>query len=86
MIGSQLDSSSLSSWLPTAERGFSVLEAANRYFSSQHESQGQDVVELGEQVDPYGILRKWGDEQRGLHLQDNKVEYFERRRSNQGKK
>ena len=81
VIGSQVDYTTLSAVQMEAERGHPVLEAANRYFSSQVESQGQDTAELGPHVDPYGILAKLGDAQRGLHLQDNKVEYFERQRS-----
>ena len=81
-----MDISTLSSWYPTAERSFPILEASNRYFSNQQEAQGQDVMQLGKYVDPYGILAKLGEAQGVLHLQDNQVEYFERRQLGQGKK
>ena len=83
VVGSQIDYTTLSLCRAEAERGHPTLEAGNRYFSTQSESQGQDTAELGNHVDPYGILGKLGEEQRCLHLQDNKVEYFERRQSDQ---
>ena len=60
------------------ERGFPVIEVGNRYFASQEEAGDADPVLLDKFVDPFGILTQLGAEKRGIHIEDNTVQYFER--------
>lgn len=77
-LATQLPQSTLSAWNVNFERGFPVLEASNRFFSSQEEARTSEAVELGQHVDPMGILASIGQSHRGVHVLDNEVKYYER--------
>ena len=62
----------------STERGFNVLEFGSRFFSSQREATSHNAVELGQIIDPMGVLRRLGEQHGGVHLPDNTVEYYER--------
>lgn len=81
VIGSQIDYKTLSVYNTRADRGFNIFEAFNRYFSTEDEANGQEVLDIDKYVDPMGVLAEFGRRKGGLHLQDNVVEYFERRKA-----
>lgn len=60
-------------------KGFNVIDMGNRYFVARDETKMEEVVELGADVDPLGILKKGGGADL-VHTEDNRVLYFEQQK------
>ena len=74
---------SLLPWEPKNWSGNLSMMFSNRYFASVEEAEGQRPLELGEEVDPDGMLRQAVP--RGVHTMDNQVAYYERVLTSDGK-
>lgn len=60
-------------------KGFHAIDMGNRYFTARHETRMEDIVELGVDVDPLGILKK-GAGADLVHTEENRVLYFEQQK------
>lgn len=79
VLATQVDRAAMAPYVVLTDSGYGILEAGNRYFSSSQEAQGQPPVPLGNHIDPVGILATVKTDIKGVHIQDNVVEYYERR-------
>jgi len=61
-------------------QGYLTLDMSNRYFVPREDAYIDDICELGEDVDPQGNLAKLAGSA-FVHSSDNKVFYYERRKS-----
>lgn len=66
----------LQPWKPALHHGHASLEFSNRYFSSAKEADERVSMNIGADVDPFGILS--GLNVDGVHTEDNMVGYYER--------
>lgn len=79
-----LGHANMSDWEPTMIQGYPVIHLSNRYLSTQQEALGQDQAVMTKDVDPMGILGRMQERQNMVHVQDNVVEYYERRANERG--
>lgn len=71
-----LPADTLQEWTPVTDDDMLCLEASNRYFTPSYLASEYDPVELGDIIDPLGLLKaKTAGSRR---TEDNEVLYYER--------
>jgi len=61
-------------------KGYAALDMSNRYFMPRGDADDNDICDLGQAVDPQGYLANLADSS-FVHTVDNKVSYYERRKT-----
>lgn len=63
-------------------KGFNTVDMGNRYFTARLDTRADDIIDIGADVDPLGILQKAAGTEL-VHCEDNQVLYFEKQKRNQ---
>ncbi|TFY83201.1 hypothetical protein EWM64_g807 [Hericium alpestre] len=77
LIDSVYSVNSLRPWVPDQTEDHPSFTFSNRYVTALSQSQGHSPVPFGDVIDPQGILLQ-ATSNVGAHLEDNKVEYYEK--------
>ncbi|KAI0069396.1 hypothetical protein K474DRAFT_1610519, partial [Panus rudis PR-1116 ss-1] len=75
----------IQSWNSQDYRDCKALRFSNRYLTSPQHAQGEMPIPFGPEVDPLNILQRIADQHGLLHLDDNKVFYYEKQLSSNNK-
>ena len=71
--------SQLRAWQPAYDQDDLALKVGNRYLTLRKHAEGEEPMDLSDTIDPFNVLRP--HLQSEIHVQDNLVEYWEKRMS-----
>lgn len=74
----------MQSWQPSAHGRFIAIDVGNRYFTRRQDASNEESINFDPAVDPKGVLQRlMGDDL--VHLEENRVEYYELHKQSDGK-
>ena len=85
MFGMAVKENMYESWKEEKWEGDDVLTFTNRYFSPKVQAEGAEVLDLGAEVDPRGVLLKAAGNGH-VHIDENVVKYFRKKKMLDGSK